>query len=82
MSILGNLFSDDNSNSSELLGVLDVTGDVGLDIANYSYENEDGEIEESFDATSIGSDFSLGSILGSASQSESDSDGGGFLGLF
>ena len=82
MSILGNIFSDDNSSSSDFLGVLDVTGDVGLDIANYSYENDDGEIEESFDATSIGSDFSLGGLLGSASQSDSDSDGGGLLGLF
>lgn len=82
MSILGNIFSDDSSNSSDFLGVLDVTGDVGLDIQNSSYENDDGEIEESYDATSIGSDFDLGSILGSMSDSDSDSDGGGFLGLF
>jgi len=81
MSILGNLFSDDSENSSSFLGVLDVAGDLGLDIENYSYENEDGEIEESYDATSVGSDFNLGSILGSMSESESDSDGG-FLGLF
>lgn len=78
MSILGNLFSDDNSSSSDFLGGLDVTGAVGLDIANYSYENDDGEIEESYDATSIGSDFDLGSILGSMSDSDSDSDGGLF----
>jgi hypothetical protein len=78
MSILSNLFSDDNSNSSDFLGVLNVTGDIGLDVANYSYENDDGEIEESYDATSIGSDFDLGSILGSMSDSDNDSDGGLF----
>lgn len=78
MSILSNLFSDDNSSSSDFLGVLNVTGDIGLDVANYSYENDDGEIEESYDATSIGSDFDLGSILGSMSDSDSDSDGGLF----
>lgn len=78
MSILSNLFSDDNSSSNDFLGVLNVTGDIGLDVANYSYENDDGEIEESYDATSIGSDFDLGSILGSMSDSDSDSDGGLF----
>lgn len=81
MSILGNLFSEDNESSSSLVSIFDLTGDVGLDIVRASRDNEDGEVDESFDATSIGSDFDLGGILGSASNSDSDSDGG-FLGLF
>ncbi len=82
MSILGNLFNDDNESSSSFLGVLDLNGDFGLDIVRASRDNDDGEIDESFDATSIGSDFSLGGILGTASDSDSDSGGGGLLGLF
>ncbi|PVM90705.1 hypothetical protein [Caulobacter endophyticus] len=80
MSILGNLFSDDSSNSSDLLGVLNVVGDVGVD---YSYESgstdDDGQTETSWGSGSFGTDFDLGSVLGSATDSASDSDGGGLF---
>lgn len=80
MSILGNLFSDDSSNSSDLLGVLNVTGDIGVD---YAFESgstdEDGSTESSWSSGSFGTDFDLGSVLGSAFGSESESDGGGLF---
>jgi hypothetical protein len=82
MSILSNLFGEDNESSNDFLGFLSSTGDFGLNTTNYSYDNEDGEIDESYDARSIDGDFDLQNILGSMSNSESDSDGGGLLGLF
>lgn len=84
MSILGNLFSGgDNDSSSDFLGVLNVTGDLGVDIVSESkYTDEDGETSSSWDATHIGTDFDLGSVLGSMTDSSSDTDGGGgFLGI-
>lgn len=80
MSILGNLFSNDSDNSSDFLGVLNVVGDIGVDYSTASGStDEDGETESSWSSGSIGTDFDLGSILHSASDSMSDSDGGGLF---
>lgn len=84
MSILGNLFGGgDSESSSDFLGFLNITGDLGLDIVNESRNtDEDGETSSSWDHTHIGSDFDLGSVLGSMTDSSSDSDdGGGLLGI-
>jgi hypothetical protein len=80
MSILGNLFGGgDSSNSSDFLSVGNLTGSIGIDYETASYENDDGEIEESWDSGSFGTDFDLGSILGSMSNSDSDTDSGGLF---
>jgi hypothetical protein len=79
MSILSNLFSDDSDTSSDFLGVLNIVGDVGVDYSVASGStDEDGETTSSWSSGSLGTDFDLGGILGSASDSSSDSD----IGLF
>lgn len=80
MALLGNIFGSDSESSSDFLGFLNITGDAGVDYEFTDYSFEDGEWEVDGSSGSIGTDFNLGAILGSMSESESDSDGGGLLG--
>ncbi|MFO1014321.1 MAG: hypothetical protein U1E50_11225 [Caulobacteraceae bacterium] len=81
MSLLGNLFSDDNSSSNDFMSFLRTTGDVGVDYATWNWDSEDSSDGTSGSAGHIGTNFDLGAILGGMSDSESDSDGGGLLGI-
>lgn len=87
MSILSNLFggSDSesaNSNSSDLLSILDVGGSI--DASNESYDHsvdDDGSEHTSHDAQSFSGDLDIGSLFSNLTDSflSSDQDSGGGL---
>jgi hypothetical protein len=88
MGFLSNLFSSDDSTSSNSNDLVsDLTGSLAIDFSNESYSHEvdeDGNEETSYDSTSFSTDLDLDNILSSMtdnwSHTDGDSSGGGFLG--
>lgn len=79
-SLFGSGSDSETSENSDFLAAID--SGVSLDVTNESYSQEvddDGSSETSWDATSIGTDVDLGSILSSMTDSMSESDGGGLF---
>lgn len=83
MPILSNLFADDSSsaNSSDL--ITDITGGLSVNLSNETYSqdvDDDGSMSTDYQSTDLGTDLDFGSILGSMTDSFSESDGGDLLG--
>lgn len=84
MALLSNLFGGGDSESdsnSDFLGFLDAVGSLDFQTESYNREvDDDGSSETSYDSTSLGTDFDIGSIISSMSDNMSDSDSDGLFG--
>lgn len=79
MALLSNLFGSDttSSNSSDLISSVD--GVLGVNFSNETYSqdiDDDGSVSTDYQNTEFGTELDFGSILGSMTDSFSDSDGG------